>query len=114
MQLIREADNELKKYSEIYPREKVYLIQASEKVWVAFNLLMEKIIGAEINSGDNLKFAVEVFQKFKKDSLMKNTYNLVHTLHIYHYEGRGNPDTIKSYIKKSIKNILVLKRRYKV
>jgi hypothetical protein len=112
--LLREVLAEVKKFEEQYPREEVFLLQAAEKCWVAFNLLVEKIMGYEMMSGSDVKSSVRALNRLTPDKNLMKAYCLTHDLHIYHYEGRASPDIIKSKVRQTERLIQKLKEKYKI
>jgi hypothetical protein len=100
--LISAAERELAKFRphpDAYEYDE-HLGRAAEKIWAAFNLLVEYIAGREIREEKCLHpFAERLMTKSKK---FEELYDIATSLHLYHYEGKRPYIFIVERIKRGI------------
>ena len=95
------AEEEVKNFDA--SQDETFLMQAAEKTYVAYTLLLEKTIKGEITSHAEIRN----FSRYlgEKDAKIKAIYERCEILHAYHYEGRVDPEIIKNNISFSIREI---------
>ncbi|MFQ6056813.1 MAG: hypothetical protein ACE5KE_00710 [Methanosarcinales archaeon] len=112
--LIKESKLEVKKFEDRFPRDKVHLIQAAEKTWVAYNLFLERILGYNMLSAEDVRAATKAWAWVNKDRDLEKLYQTVKELHIYHYEARLSSDIVKRKLKTAWQLLAKERKRYKV
>ena len=110
--LLIHSKKEFEKFKNTFPRDDIYLLQASEKVWVAYNLLLEKIYGQELLGRDIRPYTNAWAKTHKKDKQLIPLYKTVHRLHIYHYQGDLSFNEVEKKLKMAWKLIPIIKSRY--
>ena len=95
---IHHAEGELGKYR--MNNQEIHLQQASEKMWGAYNLLIEHMSGREIRSPAIIKQKSWAF--IDSGKLSKKLYNNADGLHSYFYEGRRDERIVYEEIRETI------------
>jgi len=99
--LLSLAKREIKKYKATGHGE--YLIQASEKVWLAYVLKLEKITGKDIRTKKGVQ--MQSWNLIKRRKLSYDLYKDVTFLHSYHYEGKADDEIVIKTINSCIRRI---------
>ena len=107
LRLLDKAKEEVKNFE--LSEDPTFLMQGAEKIYVAYTLLLEKIVGGELTSHQEIRN----FSRFlgKKDRVINKLYKIAEILHSYHYEGRIDPELIKKDI---LLAITLIKNKLKV
>ena len=104
--LVREAKNEVVKYRK--NKRLVYLLQASEKIWVAFSLLLERLSNREIHNYPEFKRVKN--NLIRKGKISGTLYERAYFLHVFHYEGWADPSEVMKFINFCSREILRLNK----
>jgi hypothetical protein len=92
-----------------------HLAQAGEKLWNAFSMLVEKIIGKKISRFKELKEAVFDIYKERLDKTILITFENAYDLHRFFYKGWTEDITIEEEQYKLVYDLIeLLRKRYKV
>ncbi len=111
--LLTQAKKELREFKKSKPRYSdwnVHLVQASEKIWSAYILMLEELSRTEIEYSDEIW---EIKNKLrKKIGKLDELHTNARLLHIYHYEGRTPNKEIYEICRETIRMIeIILKER---
>jgi len=93
-------------------KDTTYLIQASEKTWVMFTLLVELHFNKKIKSEKVLWKYIQRWEK-ENPTILKPLIDDLWVLHIYHYEADVPPEFIEESVVGRIKRCLKLMGKIK-
>lgn len=109
--ITKKAEEELKIYEKTNDFD--HLAQGGEKIWLAYNLLIEKIINKKINRFSQLKSAV--ISLSIDDDFIFETFRKAYQLHKFFYrEWTENEREIERLAANTLKSLEVLKKSYGV
>ncbi len=89
--------NELDLYN--HSHDEVYLMEAGEKVWVAYKFLLEQLSGTKIHSHETTRALSHVYGK--NNARLRQLYEIADDLHRFHYAGRGDYNIIVEKIHRA-------------
>jgi len=109
--ITKKAEEELERYRKT--KDMDHLAQSGEKIWLAYNLLIEKIANKKINRFSQLKS--EVVSLSLDDDFVFETFRKAYQLHKFFYRGwTENEKEIERLVINTLKSLEVLKRAYGV
>ena len=105
---IQKAKEEFKKY--ISTKQDVYLAQAGEKLWNAYNILVEIKLKKKIRSFRDMRNGVSQLYAKTGLKLWIDTFEDAYTLHRFFYRGwTDDEDEIVKLFENTYNEIMVLK-----
>ena len=105
----RKAKEEFKKYERT--KQIIFLAQASEKLWNAFNLLIESKLSRRIRSFKDLRNGVSELYAKTGLKLWINTFENAYSLHKFFYRGWTDEEgEVKNLFQNTLNEIILLKK----
>lgn len=92
--LVKKAKQHVQKYR--HTKNITHLLQASEKIWVAYVLFIERKVGRELYNYPSVKS--ESKKLINKGIIKEELFEKAYWLHIFHYEGWADPSMVIDYI----------------
>jgi len=104
------ADKEYGKYEKT--KNEDFLAEAGEKLWNAFQMLMETLSGKKIRSYGDLK---KVLVDYTNDDVVIETQQKVYRLHVFFYRGWTEDITeISDAFLMASANMVIIEKKYGV
>lgn len=96
---VEHANKELQRYNST--KKEIHLYQSSEKIWGAYNLLVEIFAKKDLRS--HYLTTQYSWKLIERKRIPKTLYENADSLHSYFYEGRRDPKVVVPEIKSTLK-----------